>query len=320
MKFLLSLQYDCNAKCINGLIQSITAILMIVELSFETDSSLLYFSAHHFNQDPLENMFSKIRANGGFNRHPNAYQIGKIFSKIICLKLVFKSKFSNCENDEDITNEDFNQLINNCSTVHDVNFNSNTYEELNDTIENYENDNDDEINENVQITNSDFVESSAIDENALRYFLGFCLKKLKNCIDCSNYFEKQDTSELTASSECFIAQKNYNFENDDLLLRAPFDDIFKHSQKWAKVFHDQFFNNPHKSHIKSSIVDKINKMMEDDGVVFSHRDCSDIVINQFVVVLTRFNCNRNYELLQNKLLEDEKLINEKLKNEMYYFK
>ena len=64
-----------------------------------------------------------------------------------------------------ISRTNFNQLINDCSTVHDVNFNSNNiYDESNDTIENYTPDNDDEFNENVQITNSDFVETSAIDE------------------------------------------------------------------------------------------------------------------------------------------------------------
>ena len=38
------------------------------------------------------------------------------------------------------------------------------------------------------------------------------------------------------------------------------------------------------------------------------------------VLFFRFNCNRNYELLQNKLLEDEKLINEKLENDENYKK
>ena len=55
------------------------------------------------------------------------------------------------------------------------------------------------------------------------------------------------------------------------------------------------------------------------GVIyFKQKYISDKVINQFDVVLTRFICNRNFNLLQNKLLEDEKLMKEKLKNDENY--
>ena len=73
---------------IDGLFQTINAILMIADLNFKTNTSLSHITVSRFNQDPLENMFSEIRANGGFNRHLNAHQIGKIFSKIICVKLL----------------------------------------------------------------------------------------------------------------------------------------------------------------------------------------------------------------------------------------
>lgn len=129
LKFLHSLEYNSDAICINGLIQSFNAILLIADLNFQSDPTVSFISASHFNQDPLENMFSKIRANGGFNRHPNAHQIGKIFSKIICLKLVLHSTSSNCENDDqNIMNDDWNQLIVDCRSINDVNYNSENVE------------------------------------------------------------------------------------------------------------------------------------------------------------------------------------------------
>ena len=70
---------------------------MIADSAFKLNPSLTHISACHFNQDPL-------------------HQIGKIFSKIICLKLVFNSSSSNCENnDENMIDGDWNQLLNDCS-------------------------------------------------------------------------------------------------------------------------------------------------------------------------------------------------------------
>ena len=316
LKFLHSLEYKSDAKCINGLIQSINAILLFVDFSFETDPSILSFHASRFNQDPLENMFSKIRANGGFNRHPNAHQVGKIFSKIICLKLVFNTAYSNCENDEEfIINEDWNQLIEDCSSIHDVNFNSQNVDGTNNennTIEIIENE---DITVNLNNNNSsDFLESSSIDENSLRYFLGFCLKRINKCHECSDYFQKQDKLELISSSENFILQKNYNFNESKLYLRAPSDLIYEFSKTWAKVFEKHFFNHPSRNLIRSLIVNEIYKIMEDENFTFPHRECIEKIIKQFVLVLIRFNCNRNFDLLQNKLLEDEKITKEKIKH------
>lgn len=157
LEFLYSLEYKSDAKCINGLIQSINAILLIVDFFFETDSSLCFIYASRFNQDPLENMFSKIRANGGFNRHPNAHQVGKIFSKIICLKLVFNTANSNCENDEEfIINEDWNQLIEDCNSIHDINFSDKNVDSTNDVNNTIEIVDNEDIPVNLINNNSDF--------------------------------------------------------------------------------------------------------------------------------------------------------------------
>lgn len=90
LKFLHSLEYNSDAKCINGFFQTINAVLMIADATFLTDPTLNHICVSRFNQDPLENMFSKIRANGGFNRHPNAHEVG-----------VFNSMNSNCENNDE---------------------------------------------------------------------------------------------------------------------------------------------------------------------------------------------------------------------------
>lgn len=107
--------------------------------------------------------------------------------------------------------------------------------------------------EYVENDNLDFVETSCIDENSLRYFLGFCMKKLKNCSVCQEYFQKQNKTDLMSSSECFNLQKNYNFNNMNLFLRAPCDDLFESSKKWARIFQNHFFNSPSRFLIKLTI-------------------------------------------------------------------
>ena len=93
---------------------------------------------------------------------------------------------------------DWNQLLNDCGSIHDVNYNSGNIE-INEIIENDDYNENDEYDENDEDENIDFAEIASIDENSLRYFLGFCLKKLKNCIECQTYYLKQDKTELISS-------------------------------------------------------------------------------------------------------------------------
>ena len=101
-------------------------------------------------------------------------------------------------------------------------------------------------------------------------------------------------------------QKNYNFNNNNLYLRAPCNHIFELSKTWAKIFQKHFFKSPSCLQIKSTIIKEISDMIEIEQIIYPHRYCLDLIINQFVLVLIRFNCNRNFNLLHENLLEDEK--------------
>lgn len=50
---------------INGLIQTTRGILSLSEEMFQENSNILYILTSRFNQDPLENVFSYVRAKGG---------------------------------------------------------------------------------------------------------------------------------------------------------------------------------------------------------------------------------------------------------------
>ena len=307
LKFLYSLKYTTDAKCVDGLIQTIIGIISIAENYFRSNDKTLFIIPSRFNQDPLENFFGKMRAAGGFNRHPNAYQIGKIFAKIFCIKLVFNAKNTNCENDQenmiDMIESDWEELINDMKTEHDENY-----------VENAENDHEKEEEnaeeeENIEESNDEdnFSQvSKNLDENSLRYLLGFCCKKIISCEICSEQLLKEK-SEMINQTENFILRKNYNF-NNQLHLRAPKDHLFEQSKHWANCFERVFFNEPHASNILEKIIESISRP------ITTHQNCIDSIIRYFVLILLRYNCNKGFELLNQRLIK--KVNDEKLKTKL----
>ena len=246
LNFLSSLEYNTDAKCIDGLIQTIKGILSIADYYFKADMGILFINGSNFNQDPLENFFGKVRGAGGFNRHPNAYQIGKIFAKIFCLKLVFNTQNSNCEADEEnMLDNDWAILLNDIKTEHEENY----IEDKCEVEENEKFADEESIVELDQETELENQEANvftgvpiSLDENSLRYLLGFCCKKIIGCEICSQLLLKKKC-DLILQTENFILRKNYNF-NNKLHLRAPADSLFEQSKMWAKCFESQFFTEP----------------------------------------------------------------------------
>lgn len=62
--------------------------------------------------------------------------------------------------------------------------------------------------------------------------------------------------------------------------------------------------------LRSRIFDQLCDAM-DSGYKTLHTEGKVLKRLKKIVVLTRFNCNRSFELLHNKLLNDEKLLKEK---------
>lgn len=309
LNFLSSLEYNTDAKCIDGLIQTIKAILSIAEFYFKIDNDISFIKSSHLNQDPLENFFGKLRAAGGFNRHPNAYQIGNVFAKIFCLKLVFNTQNSNCETDEEnMLDNDWEILLNDIKTEHDENYieedpkvaESEKFEEEEESIEFVELDEVAELED--QEANFFTGVPTSLDENSLRYLLGFCCKKIIGCEICSQLLLKKKC-DLIMPTENFILRKNYNFKNQ-LHLRAPADSLFEESKLWAKCFEVQFFNEPQAHNIKNKIIEKIHQNST-YAQTPNHENCHDSILKYFILILIRYNCNKGFEMLNKKLLQKE---------------
>jgi len=88
--------------CIDGLLQTTEAILGIVHDLFNDNQELSFVFTSRFNQDPLENLFACVRANGGNCRNPTVHQFNTIIAKLMSLKIHNFSSKSNCESDTDI--------------------------------------------------------------------------------------------------------------------------------------------------------------------------------------------------------------------------
>lgn len=317
LNFLKSLKYATDAKCVDGLIQTIIGITSIAESYFRSNNKVFFITPSHFNQDPLENFFGKVRGAGGFNRHPNAYQIGKIFAKIFCLKLVFNAKNTNCEKDKENTIEmiesDWVEMVNDMKTAHEENYNET---ENDDEIEKEDEENDEEdfievdTTEEVNDENDFSHDSKNLDENSLRYLLGFCCKKITKCEICCELLLKEK-SEMILPSENYILRKNYNF-NNQLHLRAPKDNLFELSKQWAKCFENVFFNKPHSTNILQKIIELITATSHDP--ITTHQNCIDSIRRYFVLILLRYNCNKGFELLNKRLIQ--KVTDAKLKSKL----
>ena len=69
-----------------------------------------YLPMRSINQDPLENLFSSIRYNGGNNRNPTLEEFGPALSQCI-ISLVSAPTTGNCEDDENEMLTDLEELF-----------------------------------------------------------------------------------------------------------------------------------------------------------------------------------------------------------------
>ncbi|XP_055918650.1 uncharacterized protein LOC129950754 [Eupeodes corollae] len=86
--------------CFKGLALTIESILCIREALFKEYNDLYHVYVNKFNQDPLENLFGKIRARNVNKSNPSVSEFGALLAKVISLKFLFNSKCSNCEEDD----------------------------------------------------------------------------------------------------------------------------------------------------------------------------------------------------------------------------
>ena len=177
LDFLKSIDYQknnlCNNmdyKCVDGLIQTITALISIADTYFEIDLRRSTMQAGYFIQFSFESLYNNMKfINSSVTL--NAFDIGKIFPDIISNKFVPKTIPNYKNNEELLLDDDF--II-------------------------------------IEMIDPDYVEPivelNAIYEINLRYMLWSSLNEV--CEGCANRFQKEDDDELLLDSEFLILQES----------------------------------------------------------------------------------------------------------------
>ena len=88
-----------NLPCFRGWIQSINALLILVE-DLQTDN-IHNLCTKRLNQDCVENMFSVVRGKGGHRDNPSPVEFRYAFRQIMVDRLISVSEYSNCQDDID---------------------------------------------------------------------------------------------------------------------------------------------------------------------------------------------------------------------------
>lgn len=266
------------------------------------------------NQDPIENLFSQIRAANGHNKNPSVYEFNHNIAKLTTIKIL--TQFSNCANCEEDSDEslklptDVAELIEeetNCvpigiSEVPGTNEYVFDMEDISDISDNF-------INLDIDDIPANFTDAS------IRYFVGYVackiIKKLK-CVGCEhNYLKPNDIMEVP--SEYLIHHKNYYKDESDLgKLKAPTDCFFEICKAQIYMFGSMFYKKYHIKNFKKHIVKlcinntriKFPDFYNDQNPCCEHNKST---LNFMILVLIRKHCSwlaekynkRNYEKTRN---------------------
>lgn len=220
--------------CLSGMIQTISAVLLMTQSLLTQEKFFLITT--RLNTDSLENLFGQIRSRCSTKNNISANEFSQYLSKIISSNMINTSpNNTNCE-------EDSSQFLS-FSIIGTENTNPTTTSALID-----ENDNQCEPNNNKENSYEYDIECyiernlSLIEQNSVRYIIGFTLFKLFkhiNCEDCAVYM-KDSTEKLALESEKFIFYKNYDKNSEVCFLAAPSNDFFQLSSIFVNCFEENF--------------------------------------------------------------------------------
>ena len=210
-------------KCLNGLLVSLNAILLIWE-DLKQNHNFKFLFTRRLNTDPLETFFGTIRQQGGNFYNSSPTQFTRAFRKLLFSSLL-NSSTGNCAEDLDSLLSQFSSNSNNAVLVHPpsqpqtLNIGGTDYRELD-------------------------VSSSIVKENAVAYVAGYLLKKCFDIHQCSSCKEILASTNLDSSSKLLCYFKNYKDDNSsrlqmpsqcflDYILRLE-DSFVKHFSVYTK--------------------------------------------------------------------------------------
>lgn len=245
--------------CLDGTIQTINAVLLLAKDIFDSDLEIDILLTSKLNQDPIENLFSSVRARGGFNKNPSLKEFIFLMARIMSMKYLSGPQLtSNCEADDD-------DFIESATLDLDKN-NSNEDDNTDESIEsvgfdlilsNFLNTNADpkHTTEESSIIGLPSIPDESIQTASIRYFAGYAVFKLfksVNCEKCNDTLMKKDGS-IRDKSELLILNKNYNLSSDFGQLVQPLDDFFNICKLHIEIFTFHFKKNPEMTKIAETI-------------------------------------------------------------------
>lgn len=190
-------------KFISGWLITISAFLNLWEDLRTTGTTLLY--TRRFNQDCLENFFSKIRQQSGNNVNPTPIQFSRSFRKLFSLNYFNQSEGANCI-------EDFDSILTTLDDNQHIIQSFNPLMLLEKTIF------------TPLVDTTDYVNLHIPEKNSLTYICGYLIKKClqrHTCDTCTNYANQVQTLSETTLYSHFRAYENKNKDVFGNLMMPP---------------------------------------------------------------------------------------------------
>ncbi|XP_067636093.1 uncharacterized protein [Eurosta solidaginis] len=286
--------------CIDGLRQTITAMLMLTEDLFETQKEIKFILPGKLNQDALENIFFSIRESQRINTTPSANEMQYIVARLISIKILkhpCKTKDGNCEDDQynclDWTQED-SRLETEEDDRHKL---TNVSEDDKSMLA---------LND-FNVPNESFVKSqNKVEVQVQRYYTGYCYNKVLcklKCEKCTKSLTKTQ-SELPHNSGAMIKAKNYK-DSSDLRLVNPTDRVFEVCHLQIKWFTQLFPLHAHRVGLKSLLVPIIQNKTEtafpgwfsdEDGCLNHRLQLLDFLITDLLFKYAKWICHEILDL------------------------
>lgn len=193
--------------CFKGLIQTITACLMLYE-DLKQNYKVEYLLTRRLTQDGLENTFAIFRQRGGFNDNPTAKTFRLSFRHLFCANLKKTSRSSNCEDDHlqfifsvrDVGASSFTPLENTDNTYSESDFQNISDEDLLHTLAK----NDVTLEDCAVRYTAGFI----LQKCLLKHKCSVCNKTLKNTFDPPSHGLRPVSTKRRTNTE-FIKQKAY---------------------------------------------------------------------------------------------------------------
>lgn len=260
--FIESWSVEKNSPyCFEGLIQTINGTLQLWQ---DKKDWKPYLITGRLNQDPIENLFSKIRQRRGYDPNPSAHHFRYGLQSVMTGYLEKYSDNSNCQ-------EDFDDSLCSIDSTAPGNPNENRKENDNTTPPNPSSN----IESPDQKVSNEHSEANSLESNSITYFAGYLVKKFSRKYKCENcqkaFLNDADT---LGDTTVFISYKDYGPDENISYLKIPSDNLIHIIRLSLLSIELTLKSGSHETGIKKKILENISKSDEiKNWVIGVNSDC-----------------------------------------------